>query len=65
MEIKQINLNVNEANKLIQYLDIALKQLGLAEAKNIVYFTEKISMPFKEVKKKPVEEIKKEEIKTK
>ena len=48
MEKKSFKISIEEANKLIQYLDLVLKQTGIVEAKNVIYFSDKISALFKE-----------------
>ena len=55
MEKKEIKLTLEEANQLIQSIDIAQRVKGLEVSKNCLHFVEKIQEAFKEVEE--VEEV--------
>jgi len=55
MEKKEIKLTLEEANQLIQIIDIAQRVKGLEVSKNCLHFVEKIQEAFKEVEE--VEEV--------
>jgi len=62
MENKNLELNQEEAQVLINLLDVAVKAQGINAAQSALYFVDKIQKLFKEeapVEKKPVEKAKK------
>ena len=54
--MKKIEFTLEEANALIQIIDIAQRVRGLDVSKNCIHFVEKLQEAFKE------EEVKKEEL---
>jgi len=57
---KNIELTVEEANVLIQIIDIAQRNQGLSLSKNCIYFADKLQEAFKE-EIQEIEAAKKEE----
>ena len=51
MNEKEIKLTLEEANVLIQIIDVAQRVKGLELSKNCIHFVEKLQEAFKEVEK--------------
>jgi hypothetical protein len=51
MNEKEIKLTLDEANVLIQIIDVAQRVKGLELSKNCIHFVEKLQEAFKEVEK--------------
>ena len=54
MNEKEIKLTLDEANVLIQIIDVAQRVKGIEFSKNCIHFVEKLQKAFKEVEE-PVE----------
>ena len=51
MKEQEIKLTLEEANVLIQIIDVAQRVKGLELSKNCIHFVEKLQEAFKEVEK--------------
>ena len=51
MNEKEIKLTLEEANQLVQIIDVAQRVKGLELSKNCIHFLEKLQEAFKEDKK--------------
>ena len=60
--IGELKITIEEGKTLIAYLNLALKNLGLSDAKNIIYLSDKINVAFnnKPVVVRSVEDVKAE-----